>query len=98
MKKDRVIGDYDKMTCLEMAEELTRRGCYPCGICTKVCPVGKDRLLYKRKGLRKEYLRETEALAANPEDPDYKTWSHIRKYGIAGPETDKGSDQKKKDS
>jgi epoxyqueuosine reductase len=93
MKKDRVIGDYDKMACLEMAEELTRRGCYPCGICTKVCPIGMDRLLYRRKGLRKKYLRETEALAANPEDPDYKAWSHIRKYGI--PETDKDSDQKK---
>jgi epoxyqueuosine reductase len=95
MKKDRVVGDYDKMACLEMAEELTRRRCYPCGICIKVCPVGKDRLLYKRKGLRKKYLRETDALAANPEDPDYKPWSHIRKYGIPGPETDKVSVKKK---
>jgi len=79
MKEDQVIGGYDKMACLEMAEELTQRRCYPCGICTKVCPIGKDRLLYKQKGIRKKYLREAEALATNPEDPEYKSWSHIRK-------------------
>jgi epoxyqueuosine reductase len=95
MKKDRVIGDYDKMACLAMAEELTRRGNYPCGICTKVCPVGNDRLLYKRKGLRKKYLQEAEASVFNPEDPDYKSWSHIRKYGIPGFETDKESEKMK---
>jgi len=102
MKKDQVIGGYDKMACLEMAEELTQRRCYPCGICTKVCPIGKDRLLYKQKGIRKKYLREAEALAVNPEDPEYKSWSHIRKYGTFKDETDQApttkSDQRKKDS
>ncbi len=102
MKKDHVIGGYDKMACLEIAEELTRRRIYPCGICIKVCPVGKDRLLYKQKDLRKKYLREAEALAANPEDPEYKPWTHIRKYGTHKGETDKASttksDQQKKGS
>jgi len=85
MRKDRVIGDYDKTACLEMAEELTARRCYPCGICTKVCPVGKDRLLYKQGGVMKKYLKEAEALAANPDDPEYKSWSHVRKYGVPTP-------------
>jgi len=102
MKKDQVIGGYDKMACLEMAEELTRHRIYPCGICIKVCPIGKDRLLYKQKGLRKKYLREAEALAVNPEDPEYKSWSHIRKYGTHKGETDRASttksDQQKKES
>jgi epoxyqueuosine reductase QueG len=83
MKKDCVIGDYDKTACLEMAEELVKMRCYPCGICTKVCPVGKDRLLYKQKGLRKKYLGEAAALAADPGDRKYRSWSHIRKYGVA---------------
>ena len=82
MRQDRVIGDYDSAACLEMAEELTTRRCYPCGICTKVCPIGKDRSLYRQKGATKKYSREAEALAANPEDPEYKAWTHLRKYGV----------------
>ena len=89
MRKDRVIGDYDKMACLEMAEELTCRRCYPCGICTKVCPVGQDRRLYPQKGVMKKYLKEAEALATNPDDPEYKSWSHIRKYGVLTPKKTK---------
>jgi len=80
-REDRLLADYDKLACTEMAEELTRRRCYPCGICTKVCPIGQDRLLYPQKGILKKYLRETEALAVNPEDPEYKAWTHVRKYG-----------------
>lgn len=83
MKKASVPGDYDKTACLEMAEELVKRRCYPCGICVKVCPIGKDRLLYKQKGLRKKYLGEAAALAADPGDQRYKSWSHIRQYGVA---------------
>jgi epoxyqueuosine reductase len=82
MREDRIVGDYDKMSCLEMAENLTRRGCYPCGICIKVCPIGKDRMLYKKKGIQKKYLKEFKALNINPDDPEYKSWTHVRKYGI----------------
>ena len=81
--EDRVIGDYDKTACLDMHEELVKRRCYPCGICTKVCPIGKDRQLYKSKGIRKKYGKEKEALAADPDAPEYKSWTHIRKYGIS---------------
>ncbi len=83
LREDRVIGDYDKAACLEMAEELTKRRCYPCGVCIKVCPIGADRILYKSKGIRRKYSREAEALASDPDDPEYRAWSHIRKYGIA---------------
>ncbi|MGC9975979.1 MAG: epoxyqueuosine reductase [Syntrophales bacterium] len=81
MRKDGVVGDYNKMACLEMAEDLTQKGCYPCGICTKVCPIGKDRELYSQEGIKKKYLKEAKALAANPDDPEYKSWTHVRKYG-----------------
>jgi len=83
MRPDRVIGDYDDQACLKMAEELVAQRCFPCGVCTKVCPIGEDRTLYKQSGSMKKYLREAEALAANPEDPEYKSWSHLRKYGVA---------------
>lgn len=80
-REDRIIADLDKIACTEMAQELTRRRCYPCGICTKVCPIGADRKLYKQKGIMKKYLQESEALAADPDDPAYRTWTHVRKYG-----------------
>lgn len=83
LREDRVIGDYDKEACLEKAEELTRMRCYPCGICIKVCPMGRDRLLYKSKGIRKKYSAEAEALAADPDDPEYRSWGHIRRHGVA---------------
>jgi hypothetical protein len=39
-------------------------------------------VLYKQKGIQKKYLKEANALAANPDDPEYKSWTHVRKYGL----------------
>lgn len=80
-REDGFPAELDKSACTEMAEELTRRRCYPCGICTKVCPIGADRKLYKQKGVVKKYLQEAAALDANPDDPAYSSWTHVRKYG-----------------
>jgi epoxyqueuosine reductase QueG len=81
LREDQIKGDYNVMACIDRHMELTGEKAYPCGICTKVCPIGKDRLLYKQKGIVKKYLQEEEALASNPNDPAYKTWTHVRKYG-----------------
>ena len=83
MRADRVVGDYDDQACLEMAEELVAQRCFPCGICTKVCPIGNDRALYPQSGIMKKYLKEAETLSANSDDPEYKAWTHLRKYGVA---------------
>jgi epoxyqueuosine reductase len=72
---------YDKTACLEMAEQLTRRRCYPCGTCIKVCPVGEDRRLYGATGRDRKYRREREVLERDPAAAEYKAWSHVRKYG-----------------
>lgn len=71
----------DAVGCAKWAEELTRRRCYPCGFCTKVCPVGQDRELYQEKNLSKKYLQEKAALQKNINDPEYRTWNHLRSYG-----------------
>ncbi|HOF04711.1 MAG TPA: epoxyqueuosine reductase [Syntrophales bacterium] len=84
-RDDRIPGDYDKEACLDMAEEVTRQRRYPCGICTKVCPIGADRKLYRQQGIGKKYLREKEALAGDPDHPDYRSWQHIRRYGAKNP-------------
>jgi epoxyqueuosine reductase QueG len=78
---NQVVGSYNVAACLAHHEELNGYKTPPCGICTKVCPVGKDRLLYKQKDIIKKYLNEAEALAADPNDPVYKTWTQVRSYG-----------------
>jgi epoxyqueuosine reductase QueG len=88
IREGSIIGEYDKASCLEMAKELAERGCYPCGTCIKVCPIGKDRFLYRQKGTAKKYRKELAALAANPDDPEYRNWQHIRKYGTRRSRTD----------
>ena len=81
-REDQVIGDFDAQTCTEQHAELTKKKCYPCGICIKVCPVGQDRKLYKKgSGNLAKYRKEAKALAANPDDPKYKSWVHMRRYG-----------------
>ncbi|MGI6434599.1 MAG: 4Fe-4S dicluster domain-containing protein [Syntrophomonadaceae bacterium] len=80
-REDQIIGDFNVNLCIDQHIDLVRRKCYPCGICIKVCPIGKDRALYKQKGIVKKYLQETDALAANPNDPQYRSWTHVRRYG-----------------
>ncbi len=72
---------FDAIGCARWHEELTRRRAYPCGICTKVCPVGTDRELYQEKEMSKKYREELKALEKGIDDPEYKSWNHIRKYG-----------------
>ncbi|MPM26783.1 Epoxyqueuosine reductase [bioreactor metagenome] len=81
MSDDKVRGDFVLSPCLDRHIELSHNKAYPCGICTKVCPIGKDRILYPQKGIMKLYLQEEEALAADPDDPRYRSWTHVRKYG-----------------
>ena len=81
LREDQVKGDYDVMACIDWHIELNADKVAPCGICTKVCPVGKDRSLYKQQGIMKKYLQEDETLSINPNDPAYKSWTHVRKYG-----------------
>jgi epoxyqueuosine reductase len=81
LREDQVIGNYDKIACIDRHIELDADKVSPCGICTKVCPIGKDRILYKQKDILKKYLQEDEALSSNPDDPTYKAWTHVRSYG-----------------
>ncbi|MDY6912425.1 MAG: 4Fe-4S dicluster domain-containing protein [Chloroflexota bacterium] len=81
-RESQVIGGFDARACTEQHVELTKKKCYPCGICTKVCPIGQDRKLYQKgSGNVAKYRKEAKALAANSDDPNYKSWVHMRRYG-----------------
>lgn len=71
----------DAVGCSKWAEELTRRRAYPCGVCTKVCPVGEDRVLYGETKMTQKYLAEKKALEEDINDPRYRAWNHVRSYG-----------------
>ena len=75
------LAVYDKVACAKRADELTRRRCYPCGVCSKVCPIGEDRKLFQSTKNMKKYLQEKEILSKEPHHPDYRSWEHFRSYG-----------------
>ena len=65
----------DKGACAARSEELARRFISPCGFCIRVCPVGRDRELYRR----------TDPAIYDEEDGRYtryrRAWEHVRSYG-----------------
>jgi len=75
------VAHYDRRACALWARELTRRGCYPCGICIKVCPVGEDRKLYGREKALDHYRKELESPIDNAPDSFHRAGMHIRRHG-----------------
>jgi epoxyqueuosine reductase len=70
----------DAIKCTQFHQKLAAEKRWPCGVCSKVCPVGEDRKLYGRTNVR-FYLREREAIEKDPEHPDYKHLVHLRQHG-----------------
>jgi epoxyqueuosine reductase len=67
-------GLTDKTACISRNVALRRRSISPCGICIKVCPVGKD---------RKVFGREDPSLYTDEEQYPlhHRAWEHVRAYG-----------------
>ena len=68
-------GLTNKRACADQSEDLSSRYISPCGICIKVCPVGKDRIRFNRND--PDIYHET------GEDPSkyQRAWDHVRAYG-----------------
>lgn len=68
-----LIMPIDKISCAMRSKNLRKEFRSPCGICIKVCPVGKDRELFDRKDMTiyTEELKEKYR----------KAWKHVQKYG-----------------
>lgn len=69
----------DKIKCAKYHAELKEGYKYPCGVCTKVCPVGDDRKIYGMN--TNKYLKEMEVLSQNKDAAEYSGWVHCRSYG-----------------
>lgn len=81
--KDRslAVAHYNRLACARWARALTRHGCYPCGICIKVCPVGEDRSLYGREKALHHYKNELDCVPGECDDPLHASWMHQRLHG-----------------
>ena len=67
-------GLTDKRACLSHNLALGRRYISPCGICIKVCPVGKDREVFGRE--------DPSLYTDKKKHPLYhRAWEHVRAYG-----------------
>ncbi len=73
-----VKGDFpppvDKKLCAVRSAELRDEYRSPCGICIKVCPVGKDRKLFGRKDMS-IYSKDKRF------EKYHRAWEHVKKYG-----------------
>jgi epoxyqueuosine reductase len=71
-------GDFpppvDKKLCAIRSAQLRDEYKSPCGICIKVCPVGKDRELFGRKNMA-IYSKSKKF------EKYHYAWEHVRKYG-----------------
>jgi epoxyqueuosine reductase QueG len=67
----------DKKLCAIRSAQLRDEYRSPCGICIKVCPVGKDRELFRRTNMS-IYSKDRTF------DKYHKAWEHVRKYGSKG--------------
>ncbi len=71
-------GDFpppvDKELCATRSAKLRDEYRSPCGICIKVCPVGKDRELFGRKNIS-IYSGDKKF------EKYHRAWEHVRRYG-----------------
>ncbi len=65
------IQPIDKISCASRSKNLRKEFRSPCGICIKVCPVGKD---------RKTFQREDMSIYSNDGNPYKKGWKHVQKF------------------
>ena len=76
-----MCGDFpppvDKESCARRSAKLRDEFRSPCGICIKVCPVGKDRDLYGRRNM--SIYKDDKRF-----EKYHRAWEHVRKYGSKG--------------
>ena len=73
-REDYPQGLTDKKSCSAHSAELNQKGISPCGICIKVCPVGKDRKLFGRE--------DGSIYSSKDKHPaEHRAWEHVRRYG-----------------
>ncbi len=70
----KAIGGMDKKACAQHHVRLREAYRFPCGVCIKVCPVGKDRALYKSANSAKY-------LSRRQDDQEQQAWEHFQRYG-----------------
>ncbi len=79
------FGRMDKLACLRTSRRLRKAFRNPCGACIKVCPVGRDRELFRSTDPGK-YFR------SDGYEAERAAWAHLRRYGGYPLEGEEGFD------
>ncbi|MCP1661387.1 MAG: epoxyqueuosine reductase [Methanocalculus sp. MSAO_Arc1] len=67
-------GKTNSIACAKYSAALAKKQISPCGICIKVCPIGRDRAFYDREDVS-IYRKDA------PDTPLKRSWEHVRSYG-----------------
>lgn len=74
IEKKGFFQSIDKIKCAKRSKKLRSEYRAPCGICIKVCPVGKDREVFNRTDMS--------IYSSNDDYQKYhKAWKHVQSYG-----------------
>lgn len=65
----------DKIKCATRSKKLRKEYRSPCGICIKVCPVGRDREVFERKKTAMYTYRDGF-------EKYHDAWEHVQRYGV----------------
>lgn len=68
----------DKSRCAAYLDMLGKKGTSRCGVCIKVCPVGKDRILFDRKNIS---IYDDSEKGNQKKEKLVRVWNHVRSYG-----------------
>ncbi|MDV0445888.1 Epoxyqueuosine reductase [Methanimicrococcus sp. At1] len=68
----------DKSRCAAYLDELGKKGTSRCGVCIKVCPVGKDRILFDRRNIG---IYDESKINSKKKEQLVRSWNHVRAYG-----------------
>ncbi|MDP3066381.1 MAG: 4Fe-4S binding protein [Methanobacteriaceae archaeon] len=73
-KEDQFPPPMGKIKCATRSKKLRKKYLSPCGICIKVCPVGKDRKIFNR-------TNTTIYTQKKGFEKYHRSWEHVKKYG-----------------
>lgn len=72
------VSRIDKTKCADYSAALGSKGISPCGVCIKVCPVGKDRELFRRPKIG---IYDDNKPGDEKKKELVQAWNHVRSCG-----------------
>ena len=76
-----MVADMDKQRCAAYHQKLKFECRYPCGVCTAVCPVGEDRIIYGSRSVAEKGIDHVKSFGSKNAVGDYSYQQAYRQFG-----------------